>query len=229
MSHPELFRSDGTLHDLAIERRLAGALSRELCAVFDDHIANHALCKVRFEAARAHHESWVAPPLPSLPKNESMLRFPVPANAAANRPLWPWVVPASGIAAAAAAVGLVVSPGLDRNQLSANLGAIPTGEVDLTLQPDEGIGTLSISRPGHVAVVTVGHQGSLTVLTPEQGTDSVAIDREVVFALHGENTDDPIVAIRCDAPFNVEQLFEGVEAEPVSSLPVAPPGCVFSD
>jgi hypothetical protein len=229
MNSSEIFRTDGSLHDLAIERRIAGELNSELAALFDAHIADHVACRTRYEEALTHQSSWTPPALHAIPKQASLGTPNSTTNIAANRPMSHFYVPALGLSAAAAAAALFFSSSLDPEQLTTTVSK-PLTNTPLELQlevtsgtPDQG--TLTSKSPGHVAVVQLHSDGSYGVIYPAGEQDSQASGTSTIFPLDTEQSAGTMVGFHCQDPFKIAAMVSAVQRGPQANVEALPEGC----
>ena len=229
MTTSELFQTDGTLHDLAIERRIAGDLSPELTAQFDAHIAQNASCRSRYQQAYAHEEAWTPPALNLPPKHTSLGPTPT-TNFAANRPFGVRTISMVGLsAAAAAAVALFVTAEVKPEQMKATVGHMAPSADDpiaITFRADtSGRATLSTTAPGHAAVVEWHDDGSYRVVYPAQSNHSGVVGPNTRVEFETKAPPLKVVGYHCPSPFDIGKLANS-QPPTTGSVRTLPAGCV---
>ena len=233
MRSTELLRDDGMLHDLAIERRIAGELDDHLTALFDAHIDSHAACRARYEAALQHQSQWVPPPLPSVPLRNTLFSAPQSNNHwAANRPMSHFVVPAIGISAAAAALALFIASDVDPEQLTTRVKPSRAADpLSLEVTPSDSPRptrnvTLRANQPGHAAVIQPNNDGTFTVIHPVGSETSVPVQTDVTITLSPSDASKPLVGFHCPKPFRIASLAAAASNLTPSARSMLPAGCV---
>lgn len=205
------FRSDGHLHDLAIEDVLDEDAAPEALA----HLASCGVCADRVAAAGA-----IALP-------------PMRARQPANRSMGWWL---SGLGIAAAALGLALLGPADPAPVDDGFN-VRGSKVSLQVYRDEGgssrrlgdgdaiatgdrLGFQVQHRAGHLMVLGIDARSEPYLCYPQRGGGrSIAVDpspapRTLPEAIRMDNNLGPerLVAVLCDAPFTLDEAARALQS-----------------